>query len=79
MWKSALSYVMSNTNYTITNINNLYNLIVAILDMGTEEQNIQIIDSIILHMGRTFYRDFKLYVFQKIPNSKHMTLMNRII
>lgn len=79
MWKSVLSYALSNSNYGIANMHNLYNFIVSMMDISTEEQNNQMMDSLILHLGRTFYKDFRLYVMQKLPNSKHLPLINRIV
>jgi hypothetical protein len=79
MWKSVLSYALSNSNYGIANMHNLYNFIVSMMDNSSEEQNNQMMDSLILHLGRTFYKDFRLYVMQKLPNSKHLPLINRIV
>lgn len=79
MWKSVLSYALSNSNYGIANMHNLYNFIISMMDISTEEQNNKMMDSVILHLGRTFYKDFRLYVMQKLPNSKHLPLINRIV
>ena len=79
MWKSVISYALSNSNYSVTNINNMYNFIVSVMDDATEEQNQHLIDSLILHLGRTFYKDFRNYLIQKLPNSRHLPLINRIV
>ena len=79
MWKSVLSYALSNSNYGVANMHNMYNFIVSIMDDATEEQNQHLIDSLILHLGRTFYKDFRIYLIQKLPNSKHLPLINRIV
>ena len=79
MWRSVVSYALSNTNYGISNLNNMYNFIISIMDDATEEQNQHLIDSLILHLGRTFYKDFRIYIIQKLPNCKHMNLINRIV
>ena len=79
MWKSVLSYALSNSNYGVTNMNNLYNFIISIMDICTEEQNGKLIDSLILNLGRTFYKDFRLYIMTKVPNSKHLEIINRIV
>ncbi len=79
MWKSVLSYALSNSNYSIANMHNLYNFIVSIMDQNSEEQNQHLVDSLILHLGRTFYKDFRVYLIQKLPNSKHLPLINRIV
>ena len=79
MWKSVLSYALSNSNYGVANMHNMYNFIVSIMDDATEEQNQHLIDSLIRHLGRTFYKDFRIYLIQKLPNSKHLPLINRIV
>ena len=81
MWKSAISYVLSSTstNYGVTNMHNMYNFVISVMDVCDEEQNKQLIDSLILHLGRTFYKDFRIYIIQKLPNSKHLPLINRIV
>ncbi len=79
MWKSVLSYALSNSNYGISNMHNVYNFIVSIMDQNSEEQNQHLVDSLILHLGRTFYKDFRVYLIQKLPNSKHLPLINRIV
>lgn len=79
MWKSVLSYALSNSNYGVTNMNNLYNFLISIMDILTDEQNQAMIDSLILHLGKTFYKEFRLYIMTKIPNSKHLVIINRIM
>ena len=79
MWKSVLSYALSNTNYGVTNMNNTYNFIISIMDILNDEQNQEMIDSLILHLGKTFYKDFRSYMITKVPNSKHLPLVNRIV
>ncbi len=79
MWKSALGYVISSSNYNITNTPNLYNFIISLLDVLTEEQSNQMIDSLIINMGKTFYKDFRTYFINKLPNSKHLHIVNRIL
>ena len=80
MWKSILSYTLASSNYGVTNMNNLYNFILSILDIvEDDEQKKEIMDSLILHLGRTFYKDFRSYIITKIPNSKHLPMINRIV
>lgn len=79
MWKSVLTYALSNSNYGVTNMNNLYNFILAIMDNLTEEQNVKLVDSLIINLGRTFYKEFRLYIMTKIPTSKHLEIINRIV
>ena len=79
MWKAGLSYVLSNSNYGVINTHNLYNFLVFVMDNNSEEQNQQLIDQLILNLGRTFYRDFRQYLITKLPGSKHLPLINRIV
>ena len=79
MWKSVLSYTLSSSNYGIANMHNVYNFIVSVMDILNDEQNQQLVDSLILHMGRTFYKDFRNYLINKLPNSRHTALVNRIV
>jgi hypothetical protein len=79
MWKTVLSYALSNTNYGVSNMPNLYNFILSIMDNLTDEQNKELIDSLILHLGRSFYKEFRKYLIEKIPDSKHLALVNRIV
>ena len=79
MWRAGLSYVLSNSNYNVVNMNNMYNFIISVMDDSSEEQNQHLIDSLILHLGRTFYKDFRIYIIQKLPGSRHLPLINRIV
>jgi hypothetical protein len=79
MWTTILSYTLSSTNYNITNVNNLYNFIISIMDEQTEEQNQKLIDSLLINMGRTFYKNFRQYLINKVPNSIHLKTINRIV
>lgn len=49
------------------------------MDEQTEEQNQKLVDSLILNMGRTFYKNFRFYILDKVPNSKHLNIINRIV
>ena len=75
MWKSVLSYALSATNYGVTNMHNLFNFILSLMDVLTDEQKKELIDSMILHLGRTFYKAFRSYTIDKIPNSPHLQFM----
>jgi len=76
---SILSYALSSvSNYNIANMNNLYNFIISVMDTNDEEHNKVLIDSLVLHMGKTFYKDFRGYFINKLPNSKHLAIINRI-
>ncbi len=78
MWKTIASYLASSTNYTISNVNNMYNFILSMLDlMEDEEKKTELIDKLILHLGKTFYKNFRNYVIMKLPNSEHLKVINR--
>ena len=79
MWKSILSYSLSSSNYGVTNMNNLYNFIISVLDNLNDDQKKELIDSLILHLGKTFYKEFRSYLITKVPDSKHLALINRIV
>lgn len=79
MWKSVLSYALSNTNYGVTNMNNMYNFIISLLDILNDEQKQEMLDSMILILGKSFYKDFRSYFITKVPNSKHLPIINRIV
>ena len=75
MWKTVLSYGLSATNYNITNMNNLYNCLLSTMDILNDEQKQPFIDSVIVNMGQTFYKSFRAYTINKIPNSTHLQFM----
>jgi hypothetical protein len=75
--KSVLTYALSNSNYSVVNIHNFYNFIIAVMEENTDEENDRLMDLLILHVGRSFYKSLKIYVCEKIPNSRHMTVINR--
>lgn len=75
MWKSFISYALSSTNYGVTNMNNLYNFIISLMDILNEEQKQEMVDSIILHLGQSFYKGFRVYCLNKIPNSPHIQIL----
>lgn len=79
MWKSILSYTLSNSNYGVANMPNIYNFIIAVLDICNDEQKKEVIDKIIIHIGKSFYKDFRLYVIEKLPDSPIHQAMNRIV
>lgn len=75
MWKSVLSYTLSSTNYGVTNMHNLYNFLLSLMDILNEEQKQEFVDSMILHLGRSFYKSFRSYLIDKVPNSPHLLSM----
>ena len=79
MWGSILGYMASSTNYSVTNMNNLYNFILAIMDGMEDKDRITLIDKLILYLGKSFYKNFRKYVIEKIPNSEHLVFINRVV
>jgi len=78
-WKSILGYTLSTTNYGVTNMNNLYNFIISVMDTMDEKQKEELLDKLIIHLGRNFYKEFRKYVITKIPKSDHLNAINRIV
>ena len=74
---TILGYIGSSTNYSVTNVNNNYNFILSMMDLLPEDQRDELIDKMILHLGRTFYKNFRKYVIDKLPNSEHLQVINR--
>ena len=79
MWKSILSYTLSSSNYGVTNMNNLYNFILSIMDILENEQKEVLLDKILINLGTNFYRDFRTYTMKKLPKSDHLKAINRIV
>lgn len=77
MMRTVLSYALSNSNYGVVNMHNLYNFILALMDKNTDAENEELVDILLIHMGRTLYKDLKIYVCEKIPDSRHMTVLNK--
>lgn len=79
MWGSILGYMASSTNYSITNMNNLYNFILSLMNTMEDKDKEDLIDKLILHLGRGFYKNFRKYVIEKLPNSEHIKFINRVV
>ena len=77
MWSTIAGYIASSTNYGVTNMNNLYNFILSLMDILNEEQKIELVDKLVLHLGRSFYKNFRTYSIKKLPNSEHLKAINR--
>ena len=65
-----VNYIYDTSIYKITNVNNIYNCFIDVLQNSNDELKISIINSIKIHIGMTFYSGFKQYVFRKIPKSE---------
>lgn len=75
MLHSAISYMLSNSNYGVTNMHNLYNFILVVMDTLNDDQKRELIDKMILHLGRQFYTGLRAYTVTKVPNSEHLQFM----
>lgn len=67
---SAISYLASNTNYRLTNTSNMYNFFISVMELMESNQIPKFIENIKIHIGMTFYNDFKIYYIKKLPNSE---------
>lgn len=65
-----LTMIMTNpTNYTVVNINNIYNFLHEHMLLLTEEERKKYIKSMRLHIGMSFTHNFKTYIFSKMADS----------
>lgn len=58
--------LLSSTNHRVININNLHNFMLSILMNAEDEEKEEIIQLIKLHMGLTYYEQFKAYCTRKL-------------
>ena len=79
MWETILGYVSSSSNYGVTNMNNLFNFLLSMMDILNNEQNEELMDKMVIHLGKSFYKKFQKYVITKLPNSDHIQTINRIV
>lgn len=61
---------MRSTNYSVLNIDNVYKFCIVTMETLTDEQNIKFVENMKLQIGMSYYDDFKLYVYRKMPKSK---------
>lgn len=74
----GLSYLYNCSNYSITNIVNVYNSFINILELVDEENKKKIIRIIKNNIGMTFYNDLRDYVNHKYsPNDELFVLFNQ--
>jgi len=62
------------TTYQIMNANNIYNFLIDILNKADSSTRIEILKSIKIQIGLTFYNNFRMYIFKKIPDSSLLAL-----
>ena len=63
---SVLSYY---AGYKMVNLNNLFNFMLIVMSKLTNEEKKKFVDDMVLLMGRSFTKDFKNYIFDKMPKS----------
>ncbi len=69
MWSYLTSSAMKTTNYSLLNIDNIYKFMILTMETLDDQQKKKFIENLKLQMGMTFYDDFKVYLFRKLPNS----------
>ena len=79
MWGAIGSYISSASNYGVTNMNNMFNFIISVMEILDESQNKELMDKMILHLGKSFYKKFQKYLITKLPNSNLVRIVNRVI
>ncbi len=70
IFSSIVNYAYSNSNYNLVNVNNMFNHMIATLEMLTDEQQVKYIQNIKINLGMSIYNQFKDYLFKKLPNSE---------
>ena len=73
-----MDYIISGikyySNYTTINRSNIFNFLFIVVKKLQDEDKREFIDTMLLIMGKTFTHDFKLYIFEKQPNSDILNL-----
>jgi len=72
MLSTILSYFndFTRNNYSVLNENNIFNFIIATLEIVDDEQKEKIITNIKIFIGLRFYEQLKYYIFRKDVNNK---------
>ena len=60
------------SNYSITNAPNQYNLMISILTEQTNEEQLKTVEKIKIHMGISFWNQFREYVLRKFKIDSDM-------
>ena len=76
MWSYISSSIMRSTNYSVINVDNVYKFIIVTMETLNEEQKKKLIENMKLQMGMSFYEEFKMYLFRKLPNSELLKYFN---
>jgi len=61
---------MKSTNYSVLNVDNVHKFNIVTMETLNDEQKKRFIENMKLQMGMSFYDDFKMYLFRKLPNSE---------
>ena len=70
MWSYLSSTFMKSTNYNVVNIDNVYKFNIVTMETLNDEQRKKFIENMKIQMGMSFYDDFKMYLFRKLPTSE---------
>ena len=70
MWSYLTSSFMKSTNYSVLNVDNVHKFNIVTMETLNDEQKKRFIENMKLQMGMSFYDDFKMYLFRKLPNSE---------
>jgi hypothetical protein len=72
MWSVATAvgtYIKTTSNYSMMNMNNLFNFMITTMEMQTDENKTLFVQNMRINMGITVSDQFKQYVFKKLPQS----------
>lgn len=65
---AALTLLSTTTNYSVTNMPNLYNFLISVLRIIKDENDRNFfIEEMRLELGITFFEGFRGYVLKKYP------------
>ena len=73
MWSYLTSSIIKSTNYSVINVDNTYKFNIVTMETLSEEQKKKFIENMKLHMGLTYYEDFRMYICRKMPKSELLT------
>jgi hypothetical protein len=77
MWNYLMSYAVKSTNYSVMNSNNVFNFLISTMEMlKTDDDKKKFLDNMRINIGMSFYDDFKMYLFKKIPSSDLLKFFN---
>jgi DNA-binding ferritin-like protein (Dps family) len=70
MLSSIDGYIFNQTNYSISNKNNIFNFIIEVLEVNKDEEEKlkKIIGKIKVNIGMSFFGEFKIYVLNKLDS-----------